>query len=491
MQKIVDRLGRVRIIVVVIAVLLIAGSWWMVARMYDGLEVRRSTQDEVPLMFLAPEGVSDVPGVIVAHGFGGSQQIMLGYGLSLARAGYGVMLLNFSGHASHPGSLSMSRNSLQTDMDAAFEGIIAQPEINPDQIALLGHSMGSGAVLQAGIANPERYAAVIAVSPTGGDVDTNKPPNLMLQAGELEGRFVANAQQLLARAGGENQDFAGKRARHLEIIPSVEHVTILFSTASRESAAAWLSSTFGVERTLDYRDTRMIWAWLHQFCWIMLVLAAAPLISLRRDVSRPQLRSIWRWLGFLVAPVASTGVLFLLGDLSGLSTFLGQHVGGALALWILMMGLVWLAIAVRPAAPHWRNLLWGGLLFALIWVGMGLISQYTWFQWFLIPSRLWRWPILALACLPWKLALGHELQQAKGWGKAGVWLIQSAVAVAALIMVGSWVPGMFVVVLFAPVLPIILGIEFLMGKPFEDPWAFAVGNALFFGWLIAAFFPLA
>ncbi|MGD8759669.1 MAG: alpha/beta fold hydrolase [Anaerolineales bacterium] len=491
MQKIIARLGVLRIIVLAVAVLLIAGSWWVVGRMYDGLEVRRFTQDEVPLMFLAPEEGDDLPGVIVAHGFGGSQQIMLGYGLSLARAGYGVMLLNFSGHASHPGSLAMSRDSLQTDMDAAFEGITAQPEINPDQIALLGHSMGSGAVLQAGIANPERYAAVIAVSPTGGDVDANKPPNLLLQAGELEGRFVANAEQLLASAGGESEDFAGKGARRLEIIPNVEHVTILFNAASRESAAAWLSSTFGVERTLDYRDTRMIWAWLHQLGWIMLVLCAKPLISLQRGASRTQPRSIWRWLGFLVAPVVSTGVLFLLGDLSGLSTFLGQHVGGALALWILMMGLVWLAIGVRPAAPRWRNLLWGGLLFVLMWVGMGLISQYTWFQWFLIPSRLWRWPILALACLPWKLALGHGLQQAKGWGKAGVWLIQSVVAVAALMMVGTLVPGMFVVVLFAPVLPIILGVEFLMGKPFKDPWAFAVGTAMFFGWLIATFFPLA
>ena len=72
-----------------------------------------------------------------------------------------------------------------------------------------------------------------------------------------------------------------------------------------------------------------------------------------------------------------------------------------------------------------------------------------------------------------------------------MWLLQSVVAVAALMMVGMGVPGMYVVVLFAPVLPIILGIQFLLSKPFKDPWAFAAGNALFFGWLIATFFPLA
>ncbi len=491
MQKIIAKLGIVRIIVIVIGILLIATSWWNVARMYDGLTVRRFTQDEVPLLFLAPEEGSDMPGVIIAHGFGGSQQIMLGYGLSLARAGYGVMLLDFSGHASNPNSLSSSRASLQADMDTAFEALTAQPEVNPDRVALLGHSMGTGAVMNAGIANPERYAAVIAVSPTDADVNPNTPPNLMLQAGEWEGRFVESAEGLLAKAGGASEDFTGKRARGLVIIPKVEHITILFSARSREAAAEWLSEAFGVERPLDYRDTRMTWLGLHLLGWLMVVLAGAPLVALQADELGKQPEAVWRWLGFLLAPVVATGILMLLGNWTGLSTFLGMHVGGALGIWLLLMGAVWLGLAARPRAPRWRNLLWGGLLFALIWVALGLISQYTWMQWFLIPSRLWRWPIFALACLPWKLALGHGLQRARGWGKAGLWLIQSLIAVAALMMVGFLVPGMYVVVLFAPVMPIILGIEVLISLPFEDPWAFAVGNALFFGWLIATFFPLA
>jgi alpha-beta hydrolase superfamily lysophospholipase len=161
MQKIIDKLGIVRIVIIVVAILLIGGAWVMVGRMYNGLEVRRFTQDDIPLLFMAPEGASGVPGVIIAHGFGGSQQLMLGYGLSFARAGYGVMLLNFSGHASNPGSLSTSRSTLQNDMDIVFEAITAQPEIDPDQIALLGHSMGSGAVMNAGITDPGRYAAVM------------------------------------------------------------------------------------------------------------------------------------------------------------------------------------------------------------------------------------------------------------------------------------------------------------------------------------------
>jgi pimeloyl-ACP methyl ester carboxylesterase len=491
MQKIIGKLGIVRTVIIVVAILLIACSWWMVGRMYAGLEVRRFTQDDVPLLFMAPEGASGVPGVIIAHGFGGSQQLMLGYGLSFARAGYGVMLLNFSGHASNPGSLSTSRSTLQNDMDIVFEAISAQPEIDPGRIALLGHSMGSGAVMNAGITDPERYSAVIAVSPTGADVTDSLPPNLMLQAGELEGRFVENALGLLGDAGGESDDFAGKRARRFVEIPGVEHITILFSGESRDAAASWLSSVFGVERPLDYRDTRMTWAFLHQIAWIMLVIAAAPLISLQREEPSEKPGAIWRWIGFILAPVLATFAMIPLGNLDGFSTLLGMHVGGALALWLLMMGAVWMGLGVRPRAPRWGNLLWGVLLFALIWIALGLITQFTWMQWFLIPRRFILWPLMALACLPWKLALGDMVQRARGWWKAGLWLLQSVVAVAALMMVGMWVPGMYVVVLFAPVLPIILGVEFLLSKPFKDAWAFGVGNALFFGWLIATFFPLA
>jgi len=491
MQKIIDRLGIVRIVLVAIAVLLIAVSWWMVGRMYDGLEVSRFSQDDVPLLFMAPEGASDVPGVIIAHGFGGSQQLMLGYGLSLARAGYGVLLLNFSGHASNPASLSTSRSTLQDDMDSAFEAITAQPEIDPDRIALLGHSMGSGAVMNAGIADPERYAAVIAVSPTGAEVTSIAPPNLMLQAGELEGRFVENAELLLEEAGGESGDFAGRTARRFVEVPGVEHITILFSADSRQAAAAWLSSAFGVERPLDYRDTRMAWLGLHLLGWLLLVFAAAPLVTLQSDELSEKPGALWRWIAFSLAPVVATFAMIPLGSLDGFSTLLGMHVGGALALWILMMGALWLGIGVRPRAPRWRNLLWGLLLFAVIWIALGLISQYTWMQWFLIPRRLVLWPLMALACLSWKLAMGHLFHRTRGWWKAGLWLLQSAIAVAALMMVGMWVPGMYVVVLFAPVLPIILGVEFLLSKPFKDPWVFGVGNALFFGWLIATFFPLA
>ncbi|TET83539.1 MAG: alpha/beta fold hydrolase [Anaerolineales bacterium] len=491
MQKVVSRLGLTRVLVGSIAVLLILGSWWGVGRMNDGLVTRRFKQDGVPLTFISPAEGRDLPGIVLAHGFGGSQQLMLGYGLGFARAGYAVMLLNFSGHASNPNPLSTSRDALQDDLDTALQALTAQPEVNPNKVALLGHSMGSGAVMQAGIEHPDRYAAVIAVSPTSAEVSDSTPPNLMLQVGAWETRFLANAQELLAEAGGATEGFAEKRARRLVVIPNAQHITILFSAKSREMAADWLSSSFGVERELNFTDTRMTWYGMHLLGWLMIALAFGPLAGMRSDAYPAQPEAGRRWLGLLLAPFVATGFLSLLAGWADLSGFLGLQVGGALAIWFFVMGMVWLVAAVRTNPPRRQNLLWGGLLFALIWVAMGLIAQFTWMQWFLITPRLWRWPILALACLPWKLALGHALQRAKGWRRAGLWAIQSVVLLVSLLMVASWIPGMFVIMLIAPVLLIVLGVEILISRHVDDPWVYAIGSALFFGWVIVGFFPIA
>lgn len=491
MLQMLSKLGIRRSLVGLVAILLILGSWLGVSSLDDGLEVQRFNQNGVPLTFLTPTGGEELPGIIIAHGFAGSRQLMLGYGLAFARAGYAAMLLDFSGHASNPSPISYSRDVLQNDLDEAYQALIAQPEVNADQVALLGHSMGSGAVMQAGIENPERYSAVIAVSPTGAEVTESAPPNFLLQAGAWEGRFIENAKGLLEEAGGPNDDFDAKLARRLVVIPNVEHITILFSPDSRQAASDWLSDSFNTQRELDFRDMRMVWYGLHLLGWSLIASVIGPFGIHREDPLPSQPSTGRRWVGFLIIPFVATGILALISKWIDLTGFLGLQVGGALAIWLVVMGILWLVTSVRILPPLAKNLLWGGLLFSLIWVAMGLIGQFTWIQWFLILPRLWRWPILALACLPWTIALGHNLQQTKGWRKAGLWLGHSVVMVAALLVLAFWAPGMFVVVLIAPLLPVVLGVEILISRQVRDPWIFAVGNALFFGWMIAAIFPIA
>ncbi|WP_347278245.1 alpha/beta fold hydrolase [Leptolyngbya sp. FACHB-541] len=150
----------------ILAILLVVLSWVGIAIARSGLEVRSFQKEGIPLLYLALQGASEVPGVLVAHGFAGSKQLMLGYGHVLAHAGYAVMLWDFDGHGAN--GTRLQRYELQQNLDVALQALLEQPQVDPSRLALLGHSMGSGIVMNAGIRERDRFAATVAVSPMGG-----------------------------------------------------------------------------------------------------------------------------------------------------------------------------------------------------------------------------------------------------------------------------------------------------------------------------------
>lgn len=483
--------GRKQLILLIIAVLLVALSWWRVLEARSGLVTQSLERDGVPMLFMAPAAADNMPGVLIAHGFGGSKQLMLAYGHVLARAGYGVMLWDFDGHAANPAPLDEEADRLQRNLDAAYAELVAQPQIDNGRIALLGHSMGSGAVMAAGIQDPERYQATVAISPTGADVTPALPRNLLLQAGAWESRFVANARALLATAGGENSNFDDGQARAFVLVPAAEHITILFNPASHQAALDWLNRTFGTPRQSEYVDRRIFWYVAHLVGWLLLITAVSPLLpSSPPAAAKKTKRSPWHRRGLLLAPFLAAVLLALLGRLLDLSTLGGVVVGGALGVWFLAMGLLWWGMGFRPSSPALRDLAWGIVLFAFLWVAVGALAQFVWLPWFLIPARLVRWPLLALACLPWLLAAGIAQQGAGTAARAGWWLAQSVFISAALLLAVMLVPSLFVLVLVLPLLPVLFAIMAIAGAAVDRPWAYAIGNALFFSWLLLAYFPL-
>ncbi|MEI2643293.1 MAG: alpha/beta fold hydrolase [Candidatus Nanopelagicales bacterium] len=293
------RLSPRRLALAALALLLILLAWWGVLGAGRGLESRRLTGvNGEPLRFLVPQDTTSVPGVIIAHGFSGSTPFMLGFGQILARAGYGVMLLDFDGHGS--ARVRLDDGSLQRNLDAAYAALIAQPEIDPARVALLGHSMGSGAVMSAAIADADRYRATVAVSPTGAAVSPEFPRNLLLMAGTLEPQFAANGRDLLARAGGANDDLAGGHGRAMVDVPNVEHITILFSRRCPSGGARLAEPDVRPgRRRRPPPDRRVVWYVAHLAGWLLLVTALAPLFPAAAPASARR-RPPWPWLGLAV-----------------------------------------------------------------------------------------------------------------------------------------------------------------------------------------------
>jgi hypothetical protein len=350
--------------------------------------------------------------------------------------------------------------------------------------------MGSGAAMTAGINEAGRYRAVVAISPTGADVRPDAPANLLLQAGSLEGRFVANAARLLAAAGGPSEDFAAGRARALRVIPLAEHISILFRDESHAATLDWLGRTFGTARTTDYIDRRIGWYGLHFVGWLVVVLALAPVFRSRAPAENaaPVGR---RWLGLVLGVILATAVVGLLGRFTPVAGLLGIQVGGAVALWLGVAGGVWLLFnrPIRPPEP-WGIAL-GAVFLVLLVLAFGVMAQGVWVQWWPIPARLWRWPILALGCLPWFLAAGYSQWGAGPVGRLGWWLGQSGLFLVGLFATLTLAPTLGFLVLLMPLLPLILLALAVCAAAFDRPWPYALGSAFFFGWLIAVVFPLA
>lgn len=486
------RVSLTRLLLAAVAAGLIALSWQRVLAASQGLIARDLTAGGgTPLRYVGPEGASDIPGVIVAHGFAGSSRLMTGYAYALARAGYGVVLFDFDGHGAARGVLDRGGNTLRRNLDTAYEALIAQPEVDPARVALLGHSMGSGAVMAAAIENPERYRATIAVSPTSAAVNSEAPRNLLLMAGSLEPQFLANAQALLADAGGPNDDLTGGRGRALLEVPNVEHITILFSRAGQQAAVGWLSRTFDLPAATISPDRRMVWFAVHLGAWLLLLAAVAPLLPVTTPPFDPVRRKPWHWAGLPLGAVAAAVALFLLDRVSDAGTLGGLLVGGALGVWFLVLGAVWLALGFRPPRPNGADVAWGLGLFIFLTLAFGVMAHQVWLPWTLIPARLVRWPLLAAAALPWSLAAALAQYRLGPARRFAWWAFHSAVVAGGLGATVALSPGLFFIILLLPIFPIILGILSIAGAAVDRPWAVAVGSALFFGWLLVAVFPLA
>jgi dienelactone hydrolase len=488
------KLNYKRLGLLLLAILLVVSSWLGIAFARSGLEVRSFQRERVPLLYLAPQGAKAVPGVLVAHGFAGSKQLMLGYGHVLAHAGYAVMLWDFDGHGAN--GTRLQRYELQQNLDVALQALLEQPQVDPGRLALLGHSMGSGIVMNAGIRNPVseadrryRFAATVAVSPTGANVTPQSPRNLQLQAGSGEGRFVGNAERLLAQAGGENTNLAAGQGRELVVIPGVEHITILFNDGSHQAALRWLDATFGRANGSQYRDRRMAWYGLHLLGWLIGLAAISPLLTYPPLIAA-KIAPLRRWAGLIVAPLAATVGLVLLSQRFDLQNLGGVQVGGAVGVWFLIAGLTWLGLLARLPRPTLRAVGLGGLLFFILWIAFGALAQMVWLQWWLIPIRLRVWLPVAIACFPWFLAVGI-VQENIGVGKRLLWWLgQSVVLIGGFVLTLNFLPQLGFMFLLLPLFPPLMGILSLVAGLLNQAWVYAIGSALFFGWLLAAGFPL-
>jgi pimeloyl-ACP methyl ester carboxylesterase len=441
-----------------------------------------------PLHVYVPDGDAVArPGIVVAHGFAGSARLMHSWSLALAGAGFVVVAPDLPGHGANAAPIAMGPGALAATVDAALEHLVGIPTVDAGRIGLLGHSMGSGAVLERGIRRPELIRSVVAVSPTDASVDALLPRDLLLLAGANEQRFVANAESLLLRAGGERGAAGDGDARRLVIVPRVEHVSILFSRAAQDASIEWFAASLVHAPTgAAPRGPLAGWSLLAVG---LLVLWQVVGMSTTTPAVRPARRS-GAWLALPVGGVAATASLVIVARSVELADLFGVLVAGEVGLWFLMTGAVWLRFGVRPAPPDPRDVGWA-LLATGVLVGLGASFSLAWAPWWLSGVRVSTAVLLTLLLLPFSIASAAMLHGRRGWGAVGVWSVCATAVVVTLGAAAVVVPGLGFLVLVLPLLPLVLAATSVVAIGVDRPWATGTAGAVFVGWLLAMLFPLA
>ncbi|HEX9413622.1 MAG TPA: alpha/beta fold hydrolase, partial [Ktedonobacterales bacterium] len=232
---------------------------------------------------------------VIVHGYSGSKEVMIGFGLELARMGVPSYLLDLPGHGASTAPLdALPDNGRAPQLEQALGEVVAYARAHSDvpqpKIILLGHSLGTRVVGEYALNQPDTaLAATILVSPTLQDRPTlTHPSNLLVIVGERDiPSIITHSPQIIGAGCGVSLDVATQRydcgavgqgtSRRLAVVPGVNHITILTDAATFRAMDAWVGATDAIPTVPVQSDVRLHWAELGIACAFLTLF---PLISL-------------------------------------------------------------------------------------------------------------------------------------------------------------------------------------------------------------------
>jgi dienelactone hydrolase len=490
-----------RALVAALAVLaLLVALWRLEAGRGDVIATPLAVQGGVPATLWARPGAGPAPVVIIAHGFAGSQPMMVPYALALAQAGYLAVTFDSAGHGRNPVPMSGDVTSvdgttrlLMTEAQAVARAALARPEAD-GRLAWMGHSMASDIVVRLALEAPPA-GAVVAVSMFSPAVTADAPANLLVIAGEWEGRLAAEALAALrlsdpaAELGQTVGDPAEGTGRRAVLAPGVEHVGVLWSASAAREARDWLNLSFGRTEAPPVA-MRGGWTLLAMVAVVALIWPMAALLPAGPAPAPVAPGVFWP---ALAGPALLTPLLLVPVQTRVLPVLVADY----LALHLLVMGglaLAWLG---------WRGALRGvltargivaGLALALVLIAGfgGVLGRHVASFW-PHPGRAAIIAALAAGAVAWMLADAVLTQAGRsGWGR------MLAVRIGLLASLGLATALQFERLFFLVLILPVIGLFFLLfglaagwvGRRTGAPMAAGLGLGLMLAWALGATFPL-
>ena len=505
----------------------------------------------VPVISLRPAIRRGDAIAVIVHGYAGSKEVMIGFGLELARMGVPSYLLDLPGHGASTAPLEpLPDNGRAPQLERALDAVVAYARAHSDvprpKIILLGHSLGTRVVGEYALNQPTNaIAATILVSPILPDRPTpTHPANLLVLVGAHDiPSIITGSPQIIGAGCGvalgvdtQRYDCGAVRqgtARRLVVIPGVNHIMILTDAATFRAMDAWVGATDAIPTVPVDSDVRLHWTVLGIACAF---LALFPLISLLSRLltwrGEPALQTIapvtpdgravparpplWASLGIFALGVVLT-VLLLRGWAAA---------ADALQLPVLRTPLVWVGVALAdysasfslvlalivggliaalrrrlplPAfAAPWRRLALGAIVFLALYATVGTLATYAWERFLLDVPRLVRGIPLTLAGAPLFLLIEGLFaadRQGPLWRSAlarlGAYLLICAGIIGAI----SLDPALGFLSLLVPIQVLLfIAVAALAWQIDRQRRQLSLSSAvlatLIVGWAIAAVFPI-
>ena len=482
-----------------------AAAWWLVAGILlatgigllltasSDLQRSSAMAGDTPIRVVSAPGQDGGPVVVLAHGFSGSAAMMDPMASALARAGFVVVTPDLPGHGRNvrplaDGALAPAvGDAVQYALDLG----------GPGPVAVIGHSMGAGAVTSWAVDNP--VLATVAISlPSAEDLpeDPALPANLLLLWGSAEStRFVDAALTGLqlgypdAVPGQTFGDPGAGTARRAVQIAGAEHISVIYRQQTFEEVAAWLATGSGGPAPRG--DGRLLGVLL---VLVGGVLAARPLLA-RADAAGPAIdppAPVGPARGYAV--LAASAVVAGLGAaaLQGLTDRVPVAVTGYLLGWFAVGAVGLGLVARRRGAPvgRLRGLLWGSLAGGVVGLAMALPARLSWASYVLVGPRWWVVGILLPVLGAWFWAESRVLQGSRGWRRAAL-LVGSRLIIVASLLAGIALLGApsFLSLTVPLVVPILLLLAVLSGWA-RDPLAAGAAQSIPLALAMATTFPI-
>jgi len=396
--------------------------YWRMDAYRDSVDRRETLiAGSIPAHIYLPE-VEKPPIVIVAHGFTANKEMMQSLDYSLVRDGFAVVSFDFRGHGQN--TTAFDHDRLQEDMEQVIEFATHMnsrmpvpfgrkfKEVDTERIAIMGHSMGGGAIVNYGVHHPD-IDATIPISGVSAGVTNKLPKNLFIIYAKNDPPDLHQAAwQMLDGATEEEEqsvadttygDFERGSARRLSMVEKTDHITILFSAEAHDQMLDWLHQVWDLPPgQVKSSDPRLAWMGLMYIISFLLFLCCCYGLSwyLPSISQRTGRETILNMVAFVVVCFLALFVLMLAPPLS----FIPMPTGDYLISYFFVVGVIFFIMASRRGNIYLavfkpilaRTLCAAFVLFLLVYCTFGTITTEVWFRQLFTGQRL----LWALAIAP-------------------------------------------------------------------------------------------